>query len=133
KVRQNLRVAHVEGIYRSTYPNVYFDPYVPPNPYFPFLDPTRRTVERFIFSRETSKDSFTSDSNVELKFGTGPVLHKALVGLDYRSLKERVRSGDGYDTTPFDLYAPVYTSVTPPALSPEPDVRQSQLGLYAQD
>ncbi|WP_213287797.1 TonB-dependent siderophore receptor [Bradyrhizobium sp. sGM-13] len=133
KIRQNVRFAHVEGIHRSAYPNVYGDPYDPPNPNFPFLDPTRRTVERFIYSRETSKDSLTSDSNIELKFGTGPVLHKALVGLDYRVLKERARSGSGYDTTPFDLYAPVYTAVTPPVLSPEPDLRQSQLGLYAQD
>ncbi|WP_083754756.1 TonB-dependent siderophore receptor [Bradyrhizobium murdochi] len=133
KIRQNVRFAHVEGIYRLAYPNVYGDPYDPPNPNFPFLDSTRRTVERFISSRETSKDSLTSDSNVELKFGTGPVLHKALVGLDYRVLKERARSGYGYDTTPFDLYAPVYTALTPPVLSPEPDLRQSQLGLYAQD
>ena len=29
KVRQNIRFAHVEGIYRSAYPNVYFDPYNP--------------------------------------------------------------------------------------------------------
>jgi iron complex outermembrane receptor protein len=133
KVRQNLRFAHVEGIYRSAYPNVYGDPAVPPNPNFPFLDPSRRTVERFIFSRETSKDSLTSDTNVELKFGTGPVLHKALVGLDYRALKERALSGSGYDPTPFDLYAPVYTALIPPVLSPEAGLRQSQLGLYAQD
>ena len=38
-----------------------------------------------------------------------------------------------YDPTPFDLYAPVYNGVTAPTLSPEPEVRQSQLGLYAQD
>ncbi|WFU18244.1 TonB-dependent siderophore receptor [Bradyrhizobium sp. CB3481] len=138
KVRQNLRFAHVEGIYRSAYPNVYYDPAtldpsVTPNPNFPFLDPSRRTVQRFIFSRETSKDSLTSDTNVELKFGTGPVLHKALVGLDYRALKERALSGSGYDDRPFDLYAPVYTSLTPPVLSPEAGLRQSQLGLYAQD
>ena len=138
KVRQNLRFAHVEGIYRSAYPNVYYDPAtldpsLPPNPNFPFLDPSRRTVQRFIYSRETSKDSLTSDSNVELKFGTGPVLHKALVGLDYRALKERALSGSGYDNTPFDLYAPVYTSLPPPVLSPEAGLHQSQLGLYAQD
>ena len=135
KIRQNMRYAHVEGIYRTAYPNVYCDPYAPanPNPYFPFMDPSRRTVERFLWSRETSKDSFTSDSNVELKFSTGPVLHKTLVGVDYRGLKERARSGSGYDITPFDLYAPVYTSVTPPVLSPEADLQQSQLGLYAQD
>ena len=133
KIRQNMRYAHVDGIYRTAYPNVYGDPYDPPNPNFPFLDPSRRTVERFISSRETSKDSFTSDSNAELKFGTGPVLHKALVGLDYRGLKERARSGSGYDTTPFDLYAPVYNGLTAPDLVAEPDLRQSQLGLYAQD
>jgi len=133
KVRQNLRFTHVEGIYRSAYPNVYGDPYTPPNPNFPFLDPSRRTVERYIFSRETSKDSFTSDSNVELKFDTGPVLHKTLLGVDYRGLNERARSGSGYDTAPFDLYAPVYNGVVAPDLVGEPDLRQSQLGLYAQD
>ena len=133
KIQQNLRFTHVEGIYRAAYPNVFFDPYVPPNPNFPFLDPARRTVERIFWSRETSKDSFTSDSNAELKFQTGPVLHKALVGLDYRGLKERARSGSGYDTTPFDLYAPVYNGVIAPDLVAEPGVRQSQLGLYAQD
>ena len=48
KIRQNMRYAHVEGIYRTAYPNVYGDPYAPlnPNPYFPFMDPSRRTVER---------------------------------------------------------------------------------------
>jgi len=133
KIRQNMRYAHVEGIYRTAYPNVYGDPYTPPNPNFPFLDPSRRTVERYIFSRETSKDSFTSDSNAELKFQTGPVLHKTLLGVDYRGLNERARSGSGYDTTPFDLYAPVYNGVVAPDLVGEPDLRQSQLGLYAQD
>ena len=133
KIQQNLRYTHVEGVYRSAYPNVYFDMNTPPNPNFPFLDPSRRTVERYLWSRETSKDSFTSDSNAELKFQTGPVLHKALVGLDYRGLKERARSGDGYDITPFDLYAPVYNGVIAPDLVAEPDLRQSQLGLYAQD
>ena len=70
KIRQNIRYAHVEGIYRTAYPND-LCPYTPPNPNFPFLDPSRRTVERYIWSRETAKDSFTSDSNVELKFGPG--------------------------------------------------------------
>jgi len=88
-----MRYAHVEGIYRTAYPNVYGDPYDPPNPNFPFLDPSRRTVERFISSRETSKDSFTSDSNAELKFATGPITHKTLFGVDYRGLRERASSG----------------------------------------
>src|SRR5882757_1281051 len=127
KITQNLRYTHVDGTYRSMYPDVYSDPENP------FLDPARRTVARFISSRETSKDSFTSDSNAELKFQAGPVTHKTLFGIDYRDLKERARSGSGYDPTPFDLYAPVYNGVVAPDLVAEPDVRQSQLGLYAQD
>jgi iron complex outermembrane recepter protein len=90
-------------------------------------------VARSIWSRETVKDSLTSDSHAELKVLTGPVAHKLLFGVDYRELRERARSAFASDPTPFDLYAPVYTGVTPPALSPEPDLRQSQLGLYVQD
>ena len=131
KIRQNMRYAHVEGIYRSMYPDLHFVD--PSNPDFPFLDSSRRTVARSIWSRETVKDSLTSDSNAELKLLTGPVAHKLLFGADYRVLKERAQSGFATDPTPFDLYAPVYTGVTPPALSPEPDLRQSQLGLYVQD
>ena len=131
KIRQNIRYAHVEGIYRSMYPDLNFVD--PSDPNFPFLDPGRRIVARSIWSRETVKDSLTSDSNAELKVLTGPVSHKLLFGADYRALGERARSGFGTDPTPFDLYAPVYTGITAPALSPEPDLRQSQLGLYAQD
>jgi iron complex outermembrane receptor protein len=127
KIRQNMRYAHVEGIYRTMYPDVYSDPANP------FLDPARRTVARFISGRETTKNSFTSDSNAELKFATGPIMHKTLFGVDYRALGERASSGVYLDPTPFDLYAPVYNGVVPPTLSPEPDLRQSQLGLYAQD
>jgi iron complex outermembrane receptor protein len=127
KIRQNMRYAHVEGIYRTAYPDNYS------NPADPFLDPAHRTVARWVSSRQTTKDSFTSDSNAELKFATGAITHKALFGVDYRGLGERASSGSYFDPTPFDLYAPVYNPVTPPTLSAEPDLRQSQLGLYAQD
>ncbi|WP_262048326.1 TonB-dependent siderophore receptor [Bradyrhizobium sp. Bra78] len=126
-VRQNLRYTRVEGIYHGLYPDVYS---TPDNP---FLDAERRTVARYIWARDSVKDNFTSDSNAELKFATGALLHKTLFGIDYRGYKERASSGAGYDATPFDLYAPVYTGVTPPVMSAEPDLRQSQLGLYAQD
>jgi iron complex outermembrane receptor protein len=126
-VRQNMRYAHVEGIYHGLYPDVYS------NPDNPFLDAERRTVARYIWARDSVKDNFTSDNNAELKFATGALLHKTLFGVDYRGYKERASSGSGYDATPFDLYAPIYTGVTPPTMSAEPDLRQSQLGLYAQD
>lgn len=126
-VRQNLRYTHVEGIYHGMYPDVYS---TPDNP---FLDAGRRTVARIVWARDSVKDNLTSDSNAELKFATGAVQHKTLFGVDYRGYKERASSGGGYDPTPFDLYAPVYTGVTPPDMTAEPDLRQSQLGLYAQD
>ncbi|MEH2475276.1 iron complex outermembrane receptor protein [Nitrobacteraceae bacterium AZCC 2161] len=127
KVSQSLRFAHVEGIYRTAYPDVYS------NPANPFLDPERRTVARYTYNHETAKDSLTSDSNVQLKLLTGPVSHQMLFGVDYRDLKERPRSGYGYDSTPFDLYAPVYSNLAAPELFDEAAIRQSQLGLYAQD
>ena len=132
KIRQNMRYTHAEGIYRTAYPDNYT------NPADPFLDAGHRTVARWVSSRQTTKDAFTSDSNAELKFATGAITHKALFGVDYRGLGERASSGshiDGGDLTPtpFDLYAPVYNSVVPPTMTAEPDVRQSQLGLYAQD
>lgn len=131
KIRQNLRYAHVEGIYRSTWPDLNFVD--PSDPNYPFLDASRRTVARSVWSRETVKDNLSSDSNAELKLQTGPVAHKVLFGADYREFKERAQSGFATDPTPFDLYAPVYGGVTVPTMSPEPDLHQNQLGLYAQD
>jgi iron complex outermembrane recepter protein len=122
-----MRYAHVEGIYRTVYPDSYS------NPADPFLDASHRTVARWVSGRQTTKDSFTSDANAELKFATGTITHKALFGVDYRGLGERASSGAYLDPTPFDLYAPVYNPVVPPTLTAEPDLRQSQLGLYAQD
>jgi iron complex outermembrane receptor protein len=132
KIRQNMRYAHVEGIYRTVYPDNYS------NPDNPYLDASHRTVARYVSGRQTTKDSFTSDANAELKFATGAIIHKVLFGVDYRGLGQRASSGAHIDggsmtPTPFDLYAPVYNPVVPPTLSPEADLRQSQLGLYAQD
>ncbi|UPT93697.1 TonB-dependent siderophore receptor [Bradyrhizobium barranii subsp. apii] len=131
KIRQNLRYAHVEGIYRSMWPDLNFVD--PSDPNYPFLDSSRRTVARSVWNRETVKDSLTSDSNAELKLQTGAVAHKVLLGADYREARERAQSGFATDPTPFDLYTPVYNGVTAPAMSPEPNLRQSQFGLYAQD
>lgn len=126
-IRQNIRYTHVDGVYRTMYPDVYSDPANP------FLDAERRTVARITYGRDTAKDNLTSDSNAELKFATGPLIHKTLFGVDYRGQKERASSGEGYDDRPFDLYAPVYNGAIAPTMSAEPDLRQSQLGLYAQD
>lgn len=126
KVRQNMRFAHVEGIYNTVYPDVYSSA-------DPFTDAARRSVNRVASARSTAKDSFTMDNNAELKLATGPVEHKVLLGFDYRRLLERAKSGSYTDTTPFDLYAPVYAPVIAPELTGEPRTLQSQAGIYVQD
>src|SRR5262249_52139850 len=75
----------------------------------------------------------TSDSNAELKFATGPVSHVVLFGADYRRFKERSAIGGDYIATPFDLYAPVYTSLPAPTMFASPDALQQQAGVYAQN
>lgn len=125
KFTQNLRYAHVEGIYRSAYANVFSTD--------PFLDPAQRTVNRYTSSQEASKDNFTIDNNIQVKALTGALAHKMLFGVDYRDVKVRSSAGSGFDATPFDLYAPVYTNLELPALSANPASRQTQTGLYAQD
>ena len=130
KVRQSTRYWHVDGVYRSAYP----DQYTPnqPDPY-PFLDPARRTVARWTFGSDSKRDNLTSDSNAELKFATGLVSHKVLIGADYRRFKERSAIGGDHVDTPFDLYAPVYTSLPEPTMFASPDLLQQQAGVYAQN
>lgn len=125
KFTQNLRYAHVEGVYRSVYANVFSTD--------PFLDPAQRTVNRYTSNQEASKDNFTMDNNIQVKALTGALSHKFLFGVDYRDVKTRASAGGGFDATPFDLYAPVYTSLPVPDLIAAPDTRQSQTGIYGQD
>lgn len=125
KFTQNLRYAHVDGVYRSVYANAFSTD--------PYLDASRRTVNRYTSAQETAKDNFTMDNNIQLKALTGALSHKVLLGVDYRNVETRGSAGSGFDATPFDLYAPVYTSLPVPTMIAAPDTRQSQTGLYAQD
>jgi iron complex outermembrane recepter protein len=125
KFTQNLRYAHVDGIYRSVYANVFSAD--------PFLDAARRTVDRYSANQQVSNDNFTMDNNIQVKALTGALEHKVLFGVDYRDVYARSSVGSGFDPTPFDLYTPVYTSVELPALTRGPDAQQTQTGLYAQD
>ena len=125
KFTQNLRYAHVDGVYRSVYANFYGDP---------FLDASRRTVSRFASSQAVSNDNFTVDNNIQVKALTGALEHEVLFGVDYRDFFARSSVAPfSADATPFDLYAPVYTSVPLPDLERLANARQNQTGLYAQD
>jgi iron complex outermembrane receptor protein len=120
-IRQNMRYWHTDNIYHSIYPD------------WASISPDYRTVSRYIWMNDVVRDNFASDTNAELKFMTSDVAHKLLVGFDHRRIYQSSKSAFGYDATPFDLYNPVYTGVTPPALADDPDQLQTQSGLYAQD
>jgi iron complex outermembrane receptor protein len=120
KVTQNLRYAHVDGIYQSVYANSFSAD--------PFLDASRRTVNRYNSSQTASKDNVTIDNNIQVKALTGALSHKLLFGVDYRDVNERSAVGSALDATPFDLYAPVYTSLPLPALTAAPDTRKPRPG-----
>lgn len=131
KIRQNTRYLHTDGIYHTMYASVFYNAL--DSSIYPFLDPARRTIGRQIWMAEAVRDNLTSDTHAELKFASGPVSHKLLFGFDYRLFLDSGRWGGGYDGTPFDLYAPVYTGATAVDMYPYAGTRQRQAGMYIQD
>jgi iron complex outermembrane receptor protein len=122
KVSHNIRYSDIDGIYNT----VYVWPWV-------YQDAAQRTVLRTVDFSNSNRKTFTSDSKAELKLNTGPLSHRVLVGLDYRHMKERYAGGSYQDATPFDLYSPTYTAIVPPNVVGMPGLKQSQVGVYAQD
>ena len=125
KIAHNMRYSDVDGVYNTAYVDSFS------NPANPYVDPAQRQVNRFVESWLSNRKTFTSDTNMELKFATGPVSHKVLVGLDFRRVNERGDYGSTYDANPFDLFSPSYNGVPTPVLAPTPGILQKQAGtLY---
>jgi iron complex outermembrane receptor protein len=131
RISVNARYQDVNGIYNTVYSNSFFNPITFGTD--PYLDPARRTISRYVDAWNSHRQTFTSDSNAEVKFNTGPLSHRVLAGFDYRRMDETGTAGSYLDLTPFDLYSPVYTSVVPPVLSVLPELSQRQAGVYVQD
>ena len=122
KVSHNMRYSDIDGAYHTAY--------VYP---WSYLDPAQRTVSRYVDWWDARRKTFTSDSNAELKFSSGPLAHKLLVGFDFRRMNESGQTGGYVDATPFDLYAPTYNSIAAPTMTPTPGLTQRQAGFDAQD
>lgn len=94
-----------------------------------------RLLNRTYNLRDIDNDGIAVDSRFRFDFDTGPIEHKAIVGLDYLWGKSRWLEQRG-TATAIDIYNPVYgspvdTSVyTTKSLS---DINASQAGLYLQD
>lgn len=100
----------------------------------PFLDGDNRILPRYRYDDYSDLDMVTTDHNLRFDFATGPFTHKVLVGVDY--LRTSLKGSTVYGAAaPIDIYAPGYDPANVPALAeaPNPDSRNTQLGVYVQD
>lgn len=133
-VRQNLRYSRND----VTYYSIYGDSFSLPGGWA--ADPVnQRVLGRIGWFTRTEVDQLAADQHVEGRFRNGTVTHRVLVGLDVS--RARTRSAQAYDPPVYgggsvpniDVYAPVYTGYTVPALTRLPDNTLRQAGLYLQD
>jgi len=122
-VRQNLRYNSLSIDYISLYGGGYVTP------------PTANNAQlvRYNFVTTPQADLFSVDNQIEAKFGSGPLQHTLLLGLDFK--RYSIEDEQGFEAGPaLDLLNPVYTPATPTLsrynLS---NTTQTQLGAYVQD
>ncbi|QWT19462.1 TonB-dependent siderophore receptor [Bacillus sp. NP157] len=124
----NMRYSHDDVDYRTLYPDVYSQPS------YPFLDDDARTVARYSYVSQDRHKRLVTDSHAEADFDLAGMQHRVLIGLDIARSRTDSRQGNGYDATPFDLYAPVYgNGFVPPAIAPIASSTTRQVGAYVQD
>ena len=92
-----------------------------------------RTVDRWGWHDVNKIGTLGVDNQVLAEFDTGPVSHKALLGLDYsRSTSDWFFSQA--DMSTIDAFDPVYGSPTGPLVPGIDELKKAtQIGLYAQD
>jgi iron complex outermembrane receptor protein len=92
-----------------------------------------RTLDRAYYGVANDLRTFNVDNQAIAKFGTGPIAHELLLGLDYQRLDGRFLGTYG-SAASLDIYDPVYGgAVTVLGKYADYDISQWQTGLYAQD
>lgn len=93
-----------------------------------------RTLNRAAFRIDAAARAFTLDNRLEAKFGTGPLSHTALIGLDYRNETSEYDVGRG-PAASIQIFNPVYGAViADPGINfQRKDAELRQLGFYVQD
>jgi len=128
-LRQNARYAHVDVRYATMYGLGYIT--VPPDP---VPNPATATLSRGNFLTTADASAITVDTQLEAKFGTGPVSHVVLAGVDLKryTLDDFQAFGDG---SSINVVNPIYTPTLPTTVAPYTDtfVTQRQAGFYLQD
>jgi iron complex outermembrane receptor protein len=130
-LRQNFRYAHTDSKERGPYPYGYLDP----GTGFPVATPVAPDflLYRIGFNHHTVVNTLSIDNQAEAKFGTGPLNHTLLLGLDYKyyNIDQIQASGGGTPISPVNPIYGVPQGPTVPYL--DQDLTMSQIGFYAQD
>lgn len=118
--RQNVRYTHLDLDYKSLFGRS--------------LAADQRTLNRTAYQAQPILNGVQVDNNVQVDFGTGPLTHKVVAGVDlqWQNFHNRVWSVNGPS---LDLYAPVYgmNPALPVNATTSTNQEQKQLGLYLQD
>lgn len=120
--RQNLRYA-----YQHNEEKVFFGG--------GYTDEAAGQLARFGSYSNSYVNSFAVDNQLQGKFTTGFLSHTTLVGIDYRNTRFRDTAFGVTTSAPeINVFNPVYSyDWTMGAMSDDTGVKQSQVGLYAQD
>ena len=121
--RQNLRYMAVDNYWQSHRSEG-------------FIPPDLENLPRSAYSQNTDARTFTIDNQLQADFGTGPLQHKVLFGLDYfrTSGNNDFRYASPVEPQPINVFNPVYNGSVPPLvpLNKYYDTKD-QLGIYVQD
>lgn len=117
-VRQNLRYAEVDTLYRSVYGNGYVAP---------------GYMNRAYVRSDEHLNTFTVDTQLQSDFATGAVSHTLLTGVDYSRMRNDVDADYG-TADPISMNNPQYGNPNIQVTFPYAVLnRMEQTGLYAQD
>jgi iron complex outermembrane receptor protein len=122
--RQNARFAHDDVKFQTLLGNGYVGG-----------APATAMLSRFNdFARDVANQG-NLDSSFEYRFATGPVLHKALIGVDLKSYEIGDLQAFDFATPALNLVNPVYgvTQGFPGTVFADQTITQKQVGVYAQD
>jgi iron complex outermembrane recepter protein len=94
----------------------------------------QRTLLRYLFPTEEHSRTLGVDNNLQWTMGTDAVVHKFLVGLDWRTSSNDYASAFAFGAPSLDIFNPVYGApIVIPAYTSHTDQDQDQLGVYLQD
>lgn len=126
-VRQNLRYSHSTVDYRAIYAAGFTGA---THGWVPGSDTLMR---RTVYLNQPTLNAFAVDTQAQANFGTGPITHTLLTGVDYQHSEISGRAGVGGSAAPLDIFNPVYGNFTAPGTVDLKASTQRQTGLYLQD